>query len=64
MSNPLLDSHDLPSFSQIRPEHVEPAVRQVLEENRARLDELLASPAADGDFTHSVLPLEALDAQR
>ena len=60
MSNPLLDSHDLPSFSQIRPEHVEPAVRQVLDENRARLDEILASAPGDGDFAHTVLPLEEL----
>jgi len=58
--NPLLDSHDLPSFSQIRPEHVEPAVRQVLDENRARLAEILAGATGDGDFAHSVLPLEEL----
>lgn len=60
MSNPLLDSHDLPSFSQIRPEHVEPAVRQVLDENRTRLNEILAGCAGNGDFVHSVLPLEEL----
>ncbi|UCG74062.1 MAG: M3 family metallopeptidase [Chromatiales bacterium] len=60
MSNPLLDSHDLPSFSQIRPEHVEPAVRRVLDDNRARLNEILAGARDDGDFAHSVLPLEEL----
>jgi oligopeptidase A len=61
VSNPLLDSHGLPKFSQIRPEHVEPAVRRVLEENRARLNEIISAAAADGDFAHSVLPLEELD---
>ena len=60
MRNPLLDSRDLPSFSQIRPEHIEPAVKQVLEENRARLDEILAAAGNDGDFAGSILPLEEL----
>ena len=32
MSNPLLTFTDLPPFSQIKPEHVKPAVEQVIEE--------------------------------
>jgi oligopeptidase A len=60
VSNPLLDSHNLPSFSKIRPEHVEPAVRQVLEENRARLNEILTAAGDDGNFAGAVLPLEEL----
>ena len=30
MSNPLLEMNGLPPFSQIKPEHVEPAVDQLL----------------------------------
>ncbi len=42
MSNPLLDLSDLPRFSIIGPEHVEPAVDRVLADNRDRLKGLLA----------------------
>jgi len=41
MSNPLLEQNGLPAFSQIRPEHVEPAIDQILAENRRRIAELL-----------------------
>ncbi|MGH8148511.1 MAG: M3 family metallopeptidase [Steroidobacteraceae bacterium] len=56
--NPLLDRGPPPSFADIRPEHVEPAVRAVLSENRARIAELgeLAQPT----FTGLVEPLEDL----
>ncbi|MHB1239912.1 MAG: oligopeptidase A [Gammaproteobacteria bacterium] len=58
--NPLLCAEGLPAFSRIRPEHVEPAVDQVLAQNRARLDSVLAQP---GPFTFAnlVQPLEAMD---
>ncbi|OOG23492.1 oligopeptidase A [Thioalkalivibrio denitrificans] len=48
MSNPLLEAFDLPPFSRIRPEHVEPAIDQVLEENRQKIKELVEAP---GPFT-------------
>ena len=41
MSNPLLEQHRLPPFSAIRPEHVEPAVSQLIEEGRQQLKNLL-----------------------
>ena len=41
MSNPLLEQTGLPAFSKIRPEHVEPAIDQLLAENRRRIAELL-----------------------
>lgn len=41
MTNPLLDAHILPPFSSIRAEHVEPAVRQLIDEGRAQLKSLL-----------------------
>ncbi len=43
MSNPLLEPHALPPFSRIEPAHVEPAIRQLIERNKQRIDELLAS---------------------
>jgi oligopeptidase A len=39
-NNPLLATHGLPRFAEIRPEHVEPAVRHVLAEQKAQLDAL------------------------
>ena len=41
-NNPLLDLSGLPRFSQICAEHVEPAVDQILAQNRAELERLLA----------------------
>jgi oligopeptidase A len=56
MENPLLESELLPSFSDIRAEHVEPAIRSLLEENRARIAELIKLP--DPTFADLVEPLE------
>ncbi len=62
--NPLLDYEALPRFSAIRPEHVEPALREVLDANRAELNTLLDAAEADADsvpdFEHDILPLENL----
>ncbi len=43
MPNPLLEPHLLPPFSRIKPEHVEPAIRQLIETNKLRIEELLAT---------------------
>ncbi len=43
MTNPLLQPTDLPAFSAIRPEHVEPAIDALLAQNRAALEPLLES---------------------
>src|SRR5262245_27672386 len=58
MDNPLLAHAPLPAFTTIRPEHVEPAVREVLAASRARIDELatLGQPT----FRDVVEPLEEL----
>jgi oligopeptidase A len=61
MDNPLLNTDGLPSFGEIRPEHVEPAVRQQLAANRAQLEELLGSGAAT--FGALVEPIEAMQHQ-
>ncbi|MCB1892990.1 MAG: M3 family metallopeptidase [Rhodocyclaceae bacterium] len=49
-NNPLLDFSDLPRFDAIRPEHVTPAITELLAENRALLARLEAAPATWGDF--------------
>jgi oligopeptidase A len=58
MANPLLDQQALPQFRQIRAEHVEPAVRELLDTNRARVEELAATP--NPTFATVVEPLEEL----
>jgi oligopeptidase A len=58
MDNPLLAQSPLPEFAAIRPEHVEPAVREVLAANRSRIDELTA--LGEPTFRDVVEPLEEL----
>jgi len=58
MTNPLLQSHELPPFTSIRAEHIEPAIRELLDENRARLNALLDSGANTWDAL--VVPLEEM----
>lgn len=41
MTNPLRDQSLLPAFSQIRPEHVVPALEEILAENTAQIQSLL-----------------------
>jgi oligopeptidase A len=41
MDNPLLNMQGLPPFSSLRPEHVEPAIDQLLDDNRRRVRQLL-----------------------
>lgn len=45
--NPLIDYTGLPPFSEIRPEHVQPAVEQLIAAGRARIEAVLAK----GDFS-------------
>jgi oligopeptidase A len=58
MENPLLAHSSLPAFAYIRPEHVEPAVREVLAASRARIDELAS--VGEPTFAAVVEPLEEL----
>src|SRR3977135_3805763 len=44
MENPLLGQQPLPQFLQIRPEHAEPAGRDVLTHNRRRFERAPALP--------------------
>ncbi len=50
--NPLLDFTDLPRFDLIQPEHVKPAIRNLLADGRALIERLTAdsTPATWADF--------------
>ncbi|MDP1653302.1 MAG: M3 family metallopeptidase [Rhodocyclaceae bacterium] len=54
--NPLLDFTGLPRFADVTPEHVAPAVRQLLDENRALLA-LLERPETPATWNDFVAPM-------
>ncbi|MEH6582393.1 MAG: oligopeptidase A [Halioglobus sp.] len=60
MSNPLLEQHDLPPFSAIKVEHIEPAIRQLIERNRQSIDTLLVrgGPYAWENFLQPIEDME------
>ena len=58
--NPLLDTSSLPRFDDIKPEHAEPAIRQLISEHRERLAELLDADNT-GNFDDLVPQLEEMD---
>ncbi len=60
MTNPLLRSNSLPAFSEIKPEHVEPALDTILKENRERVAELVSQKTAH-TWKNLMAPLEDLD---
>ncbi|GAA3942463.1 oligopeptidase A [Litoribacillus peritrichatus] len=46
-ANPLLKNPELPHFSEIKPEHVQPAVQQLIETNEKNIEALLADLGSD-----------------
>ena len=60
MTNPLLKSHRLPPFSEIEPAHVEPAIQQLIERNKQRIEELLAA-TENYTWDNLLQPIEALE---
>lgn len=60
MNNPLLTPSALPRFSQILPEHVEPAIDQLLAEARAAVQQLLAENRRYS-WDNLIAPLEDCD---
>ncbi|MHB1372841.1 MAG: M3 family metallopeptidase [Thauera sp.] len=56
-SNPLLDFNGMPRFADIEPEHVEPAIRGLIDENRALIERLTADPATPS-WDGFVAPME------
>ncbi|MGH8324334.1 MAG: M3 family metallopeptidase, partial [Steroidobacteraceae bacterium] len=61
MENPLLGHEPLPPFALIRPEHVEPGVRELLVRSRARIEQLAALEKPT--FATVIEPLEDLQHQ-
>ena len=55
--NPLLDFSGLPRFAEIKPEHVAPAVEQLLAENRTLIARLLAQDTAPS-WDNFMLPMD------
>ncbi len=64
MSNPLLTPSALPPFSKIQPEHIEPAIDELLQASRQGVDALLDTvpESADGpDWFNLIEPLTRLE---
>jgi oligopeptidase A len=62
MSNPLLDTSSLPRFGDILPEHVAPALSELIAAHREKLNVLL-DKSDDPTFESLVAPLEEMDHQ-
>ena len=54
--NPLLDFTDLPQFADIKPEHIAPAIDQLLTEARASVDAVVNESAAP-NWDNTITPL-------
>ncbi|PCJ30007.1 MAG: oligopeptidase A [Gammaproteobacteria bacterium] len=61
MTNPLLHDNQLPVFSEIKAEFVEPALNQVLEQAKKTVETLLTN-MTEPTWQSLVLPMEELDA--
>ncbi|AKD37640.1 oligopeptidase A [Pasteurella multocida subsp. multocida OH4807] len=59
MTNPLLTFSGLPPFSQIKPEHIQPAVEQLIQESRATIDSLVKQSHFTWD--NFILPLTEIN---
>jgi oligopeptidase A len=60
MTNPLLALHGLPPFSEIKPEHVKPAIDTLLAESRTLVEQLLQENSTYS-WDNLVEPLDAMD---
>jgi len=59
MVNPLSAENDLPLFSQFKPEHIEPAIKELINANRKTIEQLLADNKIY-TWENLVFPLENL----
>ena len=62
MSNPLLEPTPLPAFSRIKPEHVTPAIEELLQDNRTGIARLLQNRQGYS-WKNLIAPIEELDNQ-
>ena len=60
MNNPLLDTKSLPRFSAIQPEHVGPAIRQLIDDNRSQIEQLLAQ-TDNYNWDNLIAPLDEIN---
>lgn len=60
MSNPLLDFTDLPPFSEIKPEHIKPAVESAITDCRAKIEQVLQDNS-NPNWDNLVAPIEEVD---
>ena len=60
-NNPLLQSYDLPPFSQIRAEHVLPAIEAILADNRKAIAEILEKQGSNPTWAGLVLAMDELN---
>lgn len=64
MTNPLLSNPVLPPFSDIRAEHVEPAIEDLIQQCRDSLDEVVQQAQSQGvSWDNLITPLEEQDDQ-
>ncbi|NOZ36946.1 MAG: oligopeptidase A [Gammaproteobacteria bacterium] len=61
MSNPLLEMTDLPAFSRIKPEHIEPAIDILLSEIREMVNQRLDDYKDHYSWDTLIQPLEDMD---
>jgi oligopeptidase A len=59
MNNPLLERHELPPFADIKAAHIEPAMDQILADNRRAIETLLAQEEIT--WASFARPMEELD---
>ena len=60
MSNPLLEMSGLPPFSKIKVEHIEPAIDELLAENRSKLLKILSN-GEPYSWDNLVTPIEEME---
>ncbi|MFD2097289.1 oligopeptidase A [Corallincola platygyrae] len=59
MTNPLLSFSGLPPFSQIKPEHIQPAVEQLIADCKAKVEEVAAKGGASWETV--IAPLDEVN---
>ncbi|WP_426199710.1 oligopeptidase A [Pseudomonas sp. DC3200b2] len=60
-TNPLLQPYDLPPFSAILPEHVQPAIERILADNRAQVSAILERQGSEPSWEGLVLAMDELN---
>ncbi|GIU49586.1 oligopeptidase A [Shewanella sp. KT0246] len=62
LDNPLLEQSELPQFSKIKAEHIQPAVEHAIAQCRSKIDEVLADNSTYS-WENLIEPLEEVDDQ-